>query len=91
MDGSQALQVAELAIFTLLKMALPLMLTALGVGLIISLFQALTQIQENTLSFIPKIIVMCLVLLILFPIAGSEIERFSAHVFTMIATPEHTS
>jgi len=91
MDGGQVIEIAEMAIFTMLKMSLPLMLTALAVGLVISLFQALTQIQENTLSFIPKIIVMSLVLLALFPIAGREIERFTAHIFTLIAIPEEIS
>ncbi|MET0154713.1 MAG: flagellar biosynthetic protein FliQ [Rickettsiales bacterium] len=90
MEGGQVIEIAEMAVFTMLKMSLPLMLTALAVGLVISLFQALTQIQENTLSFIPKIIVMTLVMLALLPMAGHEIERFTAHVFTLIATPEET-
>ena len=58
MDTQQALDVAREGILVLIKLASPLMLVALVVGLVVSLFQALTQIQEMTLAFVPKILVI---------------------------------
>ncbi len=54
METAQVLDVSREAVIVLLKLAAPLMITALVVGLVISLFQALTQIQEMTLAFVPK-------------------------------------
>ena len=58
MNAPEALDLAREAIFVALKIGAPIMLIALLVGLVISLFQALTQIQEMTLAFVPKIIVI---------------------------------
>ncbi len=60
-------QIAREAIETTLLLALPILGTGLIVGLLVSLFQAVTQIQEATLVFIPKIIVVFLGLLVLSP------------------------
>ena len=60
---SLAMQAMELA----LKLGLPLMLVGLVVGLLVSIFQAVTQIQEMTLTFIPKILAMVLVLVVAGP------------------------
>jgi len=54
---------ATQAVYTLLKASLPLMLAALVTGLIVSILQATTQIQEQTLAFVPKIIAVFLALL----------------------------
>ena len=67
MDTQQALDVAREGILVLVKLASPLMLVALAVGLVVSLFQALTQIQEMTLAFVPKILVIFLSLLVFLP------------------------
>ncbi|MEQ8442014.1 MAG: flagellar biosynthesis protein FliQ [Alphaproteobacteria bacterium] len=67
MNEAQALDVAREAIFTLLIVSMPLMLVGLAVGLVIAIFQALTQIQEVTLTFVPKIIVVFLSMLVLLP------------------------
>ena len=56
MDSLSALEISREAIYILLKVSLPILIGALSIGLIVSLFQALTQIQEPTLSFVPKII-----------------------------------
>ena len=56
MTGPEVLDVARDAISTLILVAAPLMLVGLVVGVVISLFQALTQIQEMTLVFVPKIL-----------------------------------
>lgn len=76
MDTAQVLDVAREGIWVLLKVASPLMITALIVGLIVSLFQALTQIQEMTLAFVPKIIVMFVSLLFFLPFMLSSMTTF---------------
>ena len=76
MDTAQVLDVAQEAIWVMLKIASPMMITALVVGLIVSLFQALTQIQEMTLAFVPKIIAMFLSLLIFLPFMVATMISF---------------
>ena len=56
MNEVEVLDISRDAIFTLLKVVTPLLLVALFIGLIVGIFQALTQIQEATLAFVPKII-----------------------------------
>ena len=63
-------------------------MVALVVGLIISLFQALTQIQEATLSFVPKIICISLALLIFIPLMGDKLMDFSTGLYEKIGTIE---
>ena len=60
-------QIARDAIEITLFLSLPILGVGLGVGLLVSLFQAVTQIQEATLAFVPKIIVVFLLLLVLSP------------------------
>lgn len=67
MDPSYFTDIAQEGIFVLLKIAAPVMLTGLIIGLIISLFQALTQIQEATLTFVPKILAIFVVLIFTMP------------------------
>ncbi|SHE35284.1 MULTISPECIES: flagellar biosynthesis protein FliQ [Caloramator] len=55
------------AIFTALKVAAPILLVSMIIGLIISIFQAVTQIQEQTLTFVPKMLAIIFVLLLLGP------------------------
>lgn len=76
--------VAEDAVWTLLKMSLPLMLIALVIGIVVSLFQALTQIQEMTLSFVPKIIAVLFGMLATLSMTGAEITRFTTRSFEHI-------
>lgn len=84
MTGSEVLDVARDAIVTLLLVASPLMLVGLVVGVAISLLQALTQIQETTLVFVPKIIAIFLALLIALPfmadVLHSNFMRITEHI-----------
>jgi flagellar biosynthetic protein FliQ len=80
MDTAQVLDVAREGIWVLLKVASPLMVTALVVGLIVSLFQALTQIQEMTLAFVPKIIAMFVSLLIFLPFMITSMTAFMENI-----------
>jgi flagellar biosynthetic protein FliQ len=70
MTGPEVLDVARDAIFTLVIVSGPLMLVGLTVGVIVSLFQAVTQIQELTLVFVPKIIAIFVTMLIVLPFMG---------------------
>ncbi|GGK13651.1 flagellar biosynthetic protein FliQ [Caldalkalibacillus thermarum] len=71
------LDLAQNAVFTILLVAGPMLLMALGVGLLVSIFQATTQIQEQTLAFIPKIVVVLLSLVIFGPWMLSVILDFT--------------
>ncbi|MBI2254223.1 MAG: flagellar biosynthesis protein FliQ [Proteobacteria bacterium] len=67
MDEAALLEIARDAVIVTLKVGAPVMLISLTVGLLISLFQALTQIQEATLTFVPKIVIVFISLLLLAP------------------------
>jgi flagellar biosynthetic protein FliQ len=71
---------AREAVFTMLKVATPIMIVGLIVGLAISLFQALTSIQEMTLTFVPKILVVFTSLLVLLPYMLDIMQRFMESV-----------
>ena len=64
------------AVITMLTMAMPAMLIALAVGLAISLFQALTQLQEMTLVFVPKIVATFIAVIMLLPFMLATLETF---------------
>ncbi|MCR9175313.1 MAG: flagellar biosynthesis protein FliQ [Alphaproteobacteria bacterium] len=76
MNEGEAIDVAQEAILTLLLMAGPVMAVALTIGLIIALFQALTQLQEMTLVFVPKIVIVFVSLLLFLPFMLAQISAF---------------
>lgn len=88
MDEALTLELGHDAIITLIKVAAPIMMVALFVGLIISLFQALTQIQEMTLSFVPKILAIFVAMLIFMPYILNTLTEFNERIFERIATIE---
>ncbi|MCA0988921.1 flagellar biosynthesis protein FliQ [Guptibacillus algicola] len=67
MSPDLVISIAEDAVYTVIIISAPLLLIALGVGLIVSVFQAMTQIQEQTLAFIPKIIAVLLTIVLFGP------------------------
>lgn len=77
MNAVDVLEVSREAVMTMLKIASPILAMALVVGLTISLFQALTQVQEMTLSFVPKILVIFLSLLVLMPFMLATLTSFT--------------
>jgi len=83
--GPEVLDFAREAIWLTLAMATPVMMTGLAVGVSIALFQALTQIQEMTLVFVPKIIAIFVALLIFLPMMGALMAAFMASVIERIA------
>ena len=82
MTGPEVLDVGRDAIVTLILVASPVMLVGLAVGVVISLFQALTQIQETTLVFVPKILAIFVALLIALPFMADVLQ---AHVTRVAA------
>ncbi len=85
MQPEEAIDFARSAIFILLEITAPAMLTALVVGLVIGLLQALTQIQEQTLVFVPKIVAVFVVLLIALPFAGAAMSGLMTDIAGRIA------
>ncbi len=77
MNAADVLGIAREAVWVMLKIAAPLMLTALVVGLIISLFQALTQLQEQTLTFVPKILILLAVFVLTIPFMSNTLIEFT--------------
>ena len=67
MTESELIELARSAMLVMVKVAAPPLLAGLAVGLIVSMFQALTQIQEMTLTFVPKVLTVLMVLLIFLP------------------------
>jgi flagellar biosynthetic protein FliQ len=85
MTAAEALEIAREAILVTIKIGAPVMLVALVVGLAISLVQALTQIQEMTLTFVPKILVIFLSLLLFFPFMLATLTAFTERLAERIA------
>ncbi|HPF46269.1 MAG: flagellar biosynthesis protein FliQ [Emcibacteraceae bacterium] len=80
MNGADVIDVAQDAIWVIIKVSGPIMLVALVVGLIVSMFQALTQIQEMTLTFVPKIIAIFFSLLLFLPYMGDTLGAFMQRI-----------
>jgi flagellar biosynthesis protein FliQ len=84
MNEADALELLRAAIWTIIIGSGPAVAAAMFVGLIIALFQALTQIQETTLTFVPKIIAVFIALTIGAPFIGSQIHTFTELVYSRI-------
>ena len=87
MSPEDVMILSRSALMVVLVTAGPLLLTSLVIGVFIGLLQALTQIQEMTLTFVPKIIAMGLVLLMTLPMMGAAMSDFMHEVETRIITP----
>ncbi|MBR2922500.1 MAG: flagellar biosynthesis protein FliQ [Alphaproteobacteria bacterium] len=85
MSETEIFEITRDAIFTLLKVVSPIVCIALVVGLVVGIFQALTQIQEMTLAFVPKILCVFLALIILFPFMYNQMQTLSDSLFSKIA------
>jgi flagellar biosynthetic protein FliQ len=78
------LEIGRNGIWVVLQMSAPIMAAGLVIGLIIALFQALTTIQEMTLTFVPKIIVIFLSLIVLLPFMMTTLIEFSQELFGLM-------
>ena len=84
METADVLEVSREAVFVMLKVASPVLLLALGVGLMVSLFQALTQMQEMTLTFVPKAITIFTSLLVFLPFMLGVLTAFTQSLMDRI-------
>lgn len=85
MDGLEVLNFGRDALWTTVIMCAPAMIAGLVVGLGIAFFQALTQVQEMTLVFVPKIIAIFIAIVLFLPLMGAVLGGFSEQIFTRIA------
>jgi len=84
MNEADALDIVQYAVWTVLVASAPVVLVAMVVGIGIALIQALTQVQEITLTFVPKIVAIMLVVALTGPFIGSQISAFTNVVFERI-------
>jgi flagellar biosynthesis protein FliQ len=84
MNGAEILEIARDGIWTFFKVGMPIMLIGLAIGLVVSLFQALTQIQEQTLVYVPKIISTFLGLIFLMPFMSDALQSYMMRVSARI-------
>ncbi len=84
MTAAEVIDISRQAIIVVLKIGVPVMLIALIVGLSVSLLQALTQIQEMTLAFVPKIIVIFASVLLFLPFMMSTLTAFTRQVMDKV-------
>ena len=84
MNGPEVLDIARDGIWVMIIIAAPMMIVGLVVGVVIALFQALTQIQEMTLVFVPKIIAIFVTMLITLPFMGATLGAYMERIGQMI-------
>lgn len=80
------LRVVREGLLLVLLLSAPPLLASLVVGLVVGIFQAATQIQDQTVSFVPKLIVVVVVLLALGPLLGAQLLRFTQAVFAAMTS-----
>ena len=85
MNETDVLDIAQSALWVVLLTAGPVMFAGLLIGLIIALFQALTTIQEMTLTFVPKIIVIFIAIVVFLPFMMTTVIEYSVTLFDRIA------
>ncbi|MEO1141305.1 MAG: flagellar biosynthetic protein FliQ [Pseudomonadota bacterium] len=85
MNEAEALEIIQFAFQILLKVSAPIVITAMLVGTLIALFQALTQIQEVTLTFIPKIVAVLVVASLSAPFMASQLYLLENLTFSKIS------
>jgi flagellar biosynthetic protein FliQ len=84
MNEADALDIVQAAIWTVLAASGPAVIAAMIVGVTVALLQALTQVQEITLTFVPKILAVMAVVAISAPFIGSQISIFTNMIFSRV-------
>lgn len=84
MTGAEVLDVARDGIWVLIIASAPMMFVGLAVGVVIALFQALTQIQEMTLVFVPKILAIFVTMLVALPFMGATLGNYMERISVLI-------
>ena len=85
MSGTEVLDVGRDAIWLTIQLSLPVLLVGLAVGVGIGLLQALTQVQEQTLIYAPKIIAVFAALIVFLPLMGAMMSGFMRQIAARIA------
>lgn len=86
MTGPEVLDVGREAILTLIIVSAPVMLVGLVVGVVVSLLQALTQLQEQTIAFVPKILAIFVSLLVALPFMAEKLHAEMLRIASRIVT-----
>jgi flagellar biosynthetic protein FliQ len=84
MTTSEIIGIMQAAMVAALKLSAPILIVSVAIGLIVSIFQAATQIHEQTLSFVPKLVAIALVLIILGPWMMETMNDFMRYIFDLI-------
>ncbi|HVW91113.1 MAG TPA: flagellar biosynthesis protein FliQ [Devosia sp.] len=84
MSGAEVLDVGRDAIWTLVMVAAPMMIVGMVVGVVVALIQALTQIQEQTLVFVPKILAIFVTMLLTLPFLGATMNGLMTRIAGLI-------
>lgn len=86
MNEVDVLEIAREGMWVVIQTAGPIMMAGLVIGLVIALFQALTTIQEMTLTFVPKILVIFIALIVFMPFMMTTVIEFAQQLYGRIAT-----
>lgn len=89
MHSAELLRLGAQALELVLRVSLPVLLASLVVGLLVGLGQAVTQVQDQTLSFVPKLLAVAATLALVGGSMGAEVARFTESVWTAIPTLVH--
>ena len=89
MNEQLAIDVARNALIVAFELGAPVLLASLAIGMLVSVFQAVTQINESTLSFVPKIVVVVGTLAVLGPWMGQTIIAYTVNVFNSLPSLAH--
>ncbi|MDP6232093.1 MAG: flagellar biosynthesis protein FliQ [Nitrospinaceae bacterium] len=85
MTVDQSIDIVKNLMMLCLKVALPFLLSAMVVGLLVSFFQAITSIQEQTLTFVPKALVVVMVVVFLFPWVTNTMLDYTTEMFNLMS------
>lgn len=86
MTTSEIIGVFQAAILATMKLAMPILVSSVLIGLVIAVLQAATQIHEQTLSFVPKLLIIAVVLIMLGPWMMEVMSDFVTYIFGLIAS-----
>lgn len=85
MEQGEVLQVFRSAMYVGIKVAAPLLIASIVIGLVVAIFQAATQIHEQTLTFVPKVFVLAIMLLVLGSWMMTTFDEFFKSIFDIIS------
>ena len=84
MNSSLVMEILQQAFIAIMKISIPLLGISMAVGLVIAIFQAATQIHEQTLTFVPKLITIAILLIIMGPFIIGVITDYTKYLFDLM-------